>query len=101
MEEISRGLNEQAKEYITIERKMNDILQNELHYLRESETMDNFVKRIKNKEGFVFFTKGFYPKDAMGFVTSRDLEDRLNKFIEFHNKFEKLPKFIKYIINKL
>lgn len=95
-----RDLNEPVIEYITIDRRNYDIMQLELNFLKNGETVDAIIKKVENKEGIIFFYNDLYPRTDIGFITSKSLEGRLNKFIELHNKFEKLPKFIKWLITK-
>lgn len=96
-----RSLNEPIKEFITIEKKVYDCMQMELLFLRNETSVEMLLEKVKKEEGFIFFFKFLHPKGDVGFITSKNLEERINKFIEFFNKYEKLPNFIKYLINKL
>jgi hypothetical protein len=100
MKEDLKDIEISTKEYITVERRIYDSMKLELHMLRDIDPLDTLIEKVKNKDGIVFFYKDLLPKFQVGFITHENMKKRLSVFIELSNRFEKLPKIIKYLIKK-
>ena len=96
-----KDLNEPMTEYITVQKRDYDCMQMEILFLRNEATINTLIEKVKKEEGIIFYIKDLYPREGIGFITCKSLEERTNKFIEFFNKYEKLPRFIKWLINKI
>ena len=86
------------KEYITIERCVYDSMKYRLYNFENPK--EDIFEKIKNYEGVCMFksTIGGY---LVGFSTIERFREELDKYIKLQSKYEKLPKFVKYLINKL
>lgn len=88
---------EKLKEYITVERKAYNIMQNKLNYFEKESSNESLIRKVENKEGIIVFKEDTRYSGIIGFITPEDLKQKLDKILFY----ERIPKWLKFIIEKL
>jgi len=90
--------NNDDKEYITIERCQYDSMKYKLYALEQLNSNKALIERLKSEEGMIIIDNGI--TNMVGFVTSDRLAKEFQECMDIKKKYEKVPKFVKWLINK-
>lgn len=87
-------------EYITIEKRIYDSMKFRLHnFERTDKPIEDLLTRVRKEEGFIIFKSSL--KDHIGFISTESLKDRLVELNNLTNNYERLPRFLLYIVDKI